>query len=146
MASRRWQVADGPAGRDRVTGSPLCYPTQVREVRFYRTKAGHCPVEEFLDALSGKQAQKVIWVLRLIEEMETVPSQCLKKLTGTEDLWEVRAQHGGDTFRLIGFFDGRRLLVLTSGFAKKTEKTPRQEIALAVKRQQDHRSRRYEHE
>jgi phage-related protein len=118
----------------------------VREVRFYRTKAGHCPVEEFLDALSGKQAQKVVWVLRLIEDTETVPAQYLKKLVGTEGLWEVRAQHGGDAFRLIGFFEGGRLLVLTSGFAKKTDKTPRQEIALAEKRRQDYRSRRHEHE
>jgi phage-related protein len=114
----------------------------VREVHFYRTKAGHCPVEELLDGLSGKQAQKVVWVLRLIEELETVPSQYLKKLPGTEDLWEVRVQHGGDTFRLIGFFEGRRLLVLTSGFAKKTERIPRQEIALAEKRRQDYQSRR----
>jgi len=114
----------------------------VREVHFYRTKAGHCPVEEFLDGLSGKQAQKVVWVLRLIEELETIPSQYLKKLAGTDDLWEVRVQHGGDTFRLIGFFEGRRLLVLTSGFAKKTEKIPRQEIALAEKRRQDYQSRR----
>ena len=117
----------------------------MREVHFYRTKAGHSPVEEFLDALSGKQAQKVVWVLRLVEELEAVPSQYLKKLAGTENLWEVRAQHGGDTFRLLGFFDGQRLLVLTSGFAKKTEKTPRKEFALAEKRRQDYLSRRNEH-
>jgi phage-related protein len=49
---------------------------------------------------------------------------------------------GGDTFRLIGFFEEGRLLVLTSGFAKKTEKIPRQEIALAEKRRQDYKSRR----
>ena len=84
----------------------------------------------------------MFWVLRLIEELETIPSQYLKKLSGTEDLWEVRVQHGGDTFRLIGFFEGRRLLVLTSGFAKKTERIPRQEIALAEKRRQDYQSRR----
>jgi len=118
----------------------------VREVGFYRTKSGHCPVEEFLDGLDGKQAQKVFWVLRLIEELEMVPSQYLKKLVGTEDLWEVRAQYGGDTFRLLGFFDGRELLVLTSGFAKKTEKIPRQELSLATKRRQDYWSRRDENE
>jgi phage-related protein len=118
----------------------------VREVLFYRTQAGHCPVEEFLDSLSGKQAQKVVWVLRLVEELESVPSQYLKKLVGTEGLWEVRAQHGGDTFRLIGFFDGARLLVLTSGFAKKTEKIPRPEILLAERRREDYRSRRHNHE
>jgi Gp49-like protein DUF891 len=51
----------------------------------------------------------------------------------------------GDTFRLLGFFDEHRL-VLTNGFAKKTEKIPSQEIELAEKRQQDYRSRRHEDE
>jgi phage-related protein len=118
----------------------------VREVRFYRTESGDCPVEEFLDALSGKQAQKVVWVLRLVEELDSVPSQYFKKLVDTDGLWEVRAQHGGDIFRLIGFFGGAGLLVLTSGFAKKTEKTPKQEIAVAEKRRQDYLSRRQEDE
>ena len=114
----------------------------MREVRFYRAASGRCPVEEFLDSLTGKQAQKVVWVLRLIEELDVVPVQFLKKLEGTDGIWEVRAQHGGDAFRLLGFFDEPRLLVLTSGFAKKSETTPRREISLARQRRQDHLHRR----
>jgi phage-related protein len=117
----------------------------VREVHFYRTQSDHCPIEEFLDALSGKQAQKVIWVLRLVEQLNPVPAQYLKKLVDTDGLWEVRAQHGGDIFRLLGFFDGSRLVVV-SGFAKKTEKTPRQELEVAEARRQDYLSRRKEDE
>jgi phage-related protein len=113
----------------------------VREVLFYRAKSGDCPVEKFLDALTGKQAQKVVWVLRLVEELDPVPSQYFKKLVDTDRLWEVRAQHGGDTFRLIGFFDGPKLVVV-SGFSKKTEKTPRQELEVAEARRQDYLSRR----
>jgi phage-related protein len=116
----------------------------VREVHFYRARSGDCPVEEFLDALSGKQAQKVVWVLRLVEELDPVPSQYFKKLVDT-DFWEVRAQHGGDTFRLIGFLVGPRFVVV-SGFAKKTEKTPRREVELAEARRQDYLSRRQEDE
>jgi phage-related protein len=118
----------------------------VREIRFYRSRSGRSPVEEFLDSLTGKQAQKVVWALRLVEEMQRVPAQYFKKLTGTADLWEVRAQHGGDTFRLLGFFDGPQLVVLVSGFAKKTDKVPRQELALAEERRRDHLSRKGENE
>jgi phage-related protein len=118
----------------------------VREIRFYRTVSGRSPVEEFLDTLSGKQAQKLIWVLRLVEELGRVPEQYLKKLTGTEDLWEIRAQHGGDTFRLLAFFDGSDLVVLVSAFAKKSQKTPKQEIARAEERKRDYLSRREAHE
>jgi phage-related protein len=118
----------------------------VREIRFYRSRSGRSPVDEFLDSLTAKQAQKVVWALRLVEEMERVPAQYFKKLTGTGDLWEVRAQHGGDTFRMLGFFDGSRLVVLVSGFAKKTEKVPRQELTLAAERKRDYLSRKGEDE
>jgi phage-related protein len=114
----------------------------VREIRFYRTASGRSPVEEFLDTLSGKQTQKLVWVLRLVEELERVPEQYLKKLTGTEDLWEIRAQHAGDSFRLLGFFDGPKLVVLVSAFAKKSQRTPKQELARAAERRRDYLSRR----
>jgi phage-related protein len=95
-----------------------------------------------LDSLTGKQAQKVLWVLRLIEELDTVPSQYLQKLVNTEDIWEVRVQFGGNIFRLLGFFDGSTLLILTNSFAKKSQKTPRQEIALATRRKNEYLSRK----
>ena len=52
----------------------------MREILFYGTKSGACPVEEFLDSLTGQQAQKVTWVLKLVEEIERVPAQYFKKL------------------------------------------------------------------
>ncbi|KAB8334710.1 type II toxin-antitoxin system RelE/ParE family toxin [Scytonema tolypothrichoides VB-61278] len=114
----------------------------MREVVFYRTDLERCPIEEFLDSLSGKQAQKVLWVLRLIQELDSVPSQYLKKLVNTDDIWEVRVQVGNNTFRLLGFFEDNNLIVLTNGFAKKTQKTPSQEIELAEQRKRDYFSRK----
>jgi phage-related protein len=110
----------------------------MRTIRFYRTRSGRCPVEEFLDALTSKQAQKVAWVLQLIEELEVVPSQYFKKLVNTDEIWEVRVQHGGNIFRLLGFFDGATLIILTNGFAKKAQKTPAEEIRLAEARKRDY--------
>lgn len=114
----------------------------MRTIRFYRTVNGASPVEQFLDSLNGKQAQKVLWVLKMIEELPTVPGQYFKKLTGTDDLWEMRVQYGGDTFRLLGFFEGAHLVILTNGFAKKSQKTPLSEIALAERRKREYLSRR----
>jgi len=92
--------------------------------------------------LAGKQAQKVLWVLQLIEELDVIPRQYFKKLVDSEGIWEVRIQLGNDIFRLLGFFDGGTLLILTNGFAKKTQKTPPQEIALAVRRKEEYLARR----
>ena len=110
----------------------------MRVVRFYRTQSGHCPVEEFIDRLSGAQAAKITWVLQLVEELDTIPKQYFKKLTNTDDIWEVRVQMGGNTFRLLGFFDGARLVILNHAFAKKSQKVPKSEIAVAEQRKRDY--------
>jgi phage-related protein len=118
----------------------------VRTIIFYATRNGRKPVEEFLDDLNGKQAQKVAWVLKLVEELDVVPVQYFKKLVSTDDIWEVRIQFGGDIFRLLGFFDEEEesLVILTNGFAKKTQKTPPHAIKLAEQRKQDYLSRKEE--
>ncbi|MEN9503504.1 MAG: hypothetical protein RI964_2789 [Pseudomonadota bacterium] len=110
----------------------------MREIHFYKTPSGESPIEEFLDSLTSKQAQKVTWVMQLIEEIEQVPVTYLKKLVNTDDIWEIRAQQGNNIFRLLGFFDGGKLIVLTNGFQKKTQKTPKAEIVLAEERKKDY--------
>ena len=114
----------------------------MRVIEFYQTSSGASPVEEFLDRLSDQHAQKVAWVLRLVERLERVPEQYLKKLVGTDQLWEIRIQTGGKSFRLLGFFDGPVLLILTSGFLKKQKKTPRQEVELAQRRRTEYLQRK----
>ena len=52
----------------------------MREIQFYRNASGDCPVEEFLDGLGPKQAQKVAWVLKLVKELPLAPKQYLKNL------------------------------------------------------------------
>ena len=111
----------------------------MRTIKFYKTPAGQSPVEEFIDGLHAKQAQRVAWVLRLIEELREVPADYFKKLANTEDLWEVRVSAGPNAFRLLGFFDGSHLVVLVHAFSKKTQKTPLHAIQLAQKRKRDYR-------
>ena len=65
-------------------------------VTFYKTVDGKCPIEDFLNSLSGKVAQKVTWVLSLLEDMDIVPSSYFKKLTGSEGIWECRIQFGSN--------------------------------------------------
>lgn len=71
-----------------------------------------------------------------------VPQQYLKKLAGTDELWEVRAQVGGSSYRLLGFFYESRFLILTNGFSKKRLKTPAKEIELAHRRRAEYLERR----
>ena len=114
----------------------------MREVIFYKLPNGECPVADFLDSLNGKQADKITWVLSLVEDLQLVPRQYFKKLVGTDDIWEVRIEFGGDIFRLLGFFDKGNLVVLTNGFTKKTQRTPANEIAVAEKRKKEYLARK----
>lgn len=100
------------------------------------------PINDFPDSLTGKQVQKISWVLEVIEEFRIVPKQYFKKLVNSDDIWEVRVTSGSNTFRLLGFFDGNSLVILTNGFGKKTQKTPQKEIKLAEKRKKDYLERK----
>ncbi len=103
----------------------------MREIIFYKTLSGDSPIEEFLDGLDSKQTQKVIWVMKIVEELDAVPTTYYKKLKNTDDIWEIRVQQSNNIFRLLGFQDEGRLVVLTNGFTKKTQQTPKNEIVLA---------------
>ena len=114
----------------------------MREILFYETASGQKPIEDFLDQLSSKQAQKVTWVLKLVEDLKRVPSKYFKKMVNTEDLWEIRAVAGSNIFRLIGFFDGSNLVVFAHAFHKKTQKTPKRAIKIAEERKKDYFGRK----
>jgi phage-related protein len=114
----------------------------MKAIKFYTTAAGRCPVQEHLDDLPDKAVQKIAWVLRAIRDLDCVPANYLKKLVNTDDIWEVRIDVGHNTFRLLGFFDGRELMVVTNSFQKKTQQTPLAEIRLAETRKADYLRRR----
>jgi phage-related protein len=89
--------------------------------------------EEFFVQQREKVKAKIIWTLELIEELERVPETYLKHLENTDGLYEIRVQQGSDIFRIFCFFDQGQLIILTNGFQKKTQKTPKKEIEKAIK-------------
>ena len=112
-----------------------------RTLIFYRTVGGKCPVQEFIDSLPGKVAQKIVWVLKLLEDLDIVPSSYFKKLVGTEEIWECRIQFGSNTYRIFCFFIDNSV-ILTHGFVKKSQKTPAGEIEKAEAYRRDFLKRR----
>jgi len=102
-----------------------------RTVIFYKTEDGKCPVKDFIDSLPGKVAQKVTWVLKLLEDLDIIPSSYFKKLIGSEEIWECRIQFGSNAYRIFCFFAVNSVVVLTHGFIKKSQKTPKNEIKRA---------------
>ncbi len=110
----------------------------MRKINFYKTELGKSPIEDFFDSLPAKLFQKVSWTIELVKQLPIVPSEYLKKLTGTDEIWEIRTQLGSTAIRLLGFFDGSDVIIVTNGFSKKTDRVPKREIALAEERRKEY--------
>ena len=110
----------------------------MKKIKFYKTTSGKSPVEDFLDSLSSKEVQKVLWVLKLIEDLEKVSTEYYKPLTNSNGIIEVRAKFGNNHFRLLGFEHNGNFVVLTNGFRKKSQKVPISEIKLAQQRKEEY--------
>ena len=99
---------------------------KYREVITYKSY-----FEDFFKEQSPKVQDKIIKILDLIEQVERIPVTYLRYIEGTDGLFEVRVILNRNIFRVFCFFDDNRLIVLLSGFQKKTQKTPRKEIERA---------------
>lgn len=110
----------------------------MKDIIFYKTSSGNSPIEDFLDSLSSKEAQKVVWVLQLIKESDSVSTKFYKKLSNINDIIEIRIQHSNNNFRLLGFERDGTFVVLTNGFRKKDQKVPKKEIDLAIQRKKEY--------
>lgn len=88
-------------------------------------------VDEFLETLDDKSKKKVIFNVRVAEQVND--PKLFKKLN--DNIWEFRTKFLGKQIRLLAFWDKRdskeTLVLATHGFIKKTQKTPKSEIARA---------------
>jgi phage-related protein len=101
---------------------------KYRKITFYKDY-----FQDFFDRQSKKVKAKIVWTFDLVEDLQRVPETYLKHIENTDGLYEIRVQLGSDIFRIFCFFDQGQLVVLANGFQKKTQKTPRNEIDLALK-------------
>jgi phage-related protein len=99
-----------------------------RRITFYKNY-----FQDFFFKQNKKVKAKIIWTFELVEDLQRVPETYLKHIENTEGLYEIRVQLGSDIFRIFCFFDQGKLVVLANGFQKKTQKTPKKEIELALK-------------
>ena len=89
--------------------------------------------QDFFAKQNKKVKAKIIWTFDLVEDFQRVPETYLKHIENTDGLYEMRVQLGTDIFRIFCFFDRGQVVVLVNGFQKKTQRTPKKEIELALK-------------
>ncbi|MBQ8499226.1 MAG: type II toxin-antitoxin system RelE/ParE family toxin [Bacteroidales bacterium] len=74
---------------------------------------------EFMEGLTVKEREKVDYGLVLLKKQDRLPSKFVKHIR--DGLYELRTEYEG------------KIVVLFNGFQKKTQKTPSNEIAKALK-------------
>lgn len=100
------------------------------EIKFYENQTGRVPVKEFLDGLDIKMRQKMLRSIQALQDMGISLRMPLSE--SLEDgIFELRAKSGTNISRVMYFFIIGNRAVLTHGFIKKTQKTPRRELQRA---------------
>ena len=84
---------------------------------------------KFLDLLDEKVRAKIIY--NITKAQFSSNKELFKKLN--EEIWEFRTLYQGIAYRLFAFWDKSEkdleLVILTHGLIKKTEKTPKADLA-----------------
>ena len=99
-------------------------------IEYVELPNGRIPAREFIGSLDDRAAARVdAFIKRLRVYGNRMEGKFVKKLTG--DIFELRVKQFDRIFRILFFYQPGMLIVLTSGFQKKTQETPPGEIARA---------------
>jgi len=113
----------------------------VWRIEYYRSRTGRSPVKDFIDSLDPRSKARVARTLDLLEEFGTeLGMPYARHIEG--QLWELRARHGRNRYRIIYFLATGRMFVLLHGFTKKGGPVPRSDIEIAARRRDSYLSGR----
>ena len=104
-------------------------------VLFFRTETGREPVREWLKALPPEERRMIGEDLKTLQFRWPMGMPLVRSLGS--GLWEVRSRLPKRIARTL-FYVSETQLVLLHGFIKKTQKLPKEDRALALKRKNAH--------
>ncbi len=99
---------------------------------FYRSDSGREPVRDWLKGLDLADRKAIGEDIKDVELSWPIGMPLIRSLGHT--LWEVRSTLAHGRIARVLFCVAGAQMVLLHGFIKKTQKTPKQEIDLAMKR------------
>lgn len=111
------------------------------KIIFYDKADGTEPVKDFLDSLDIKMRAKMLRTILILQKNGYELREPYSKLLD-DGIFELRAKIGSDISRVLYFFVIGRKIILTNGFIKKTQKTPKEEIEKAKRYRADYLNRK----
>ena len=108
---------------------------------FYQEIDGTVPMNDFLSTLDKKMKAKVLRTIALFESMgNDLRDPYSKHLQ--DGIFELRIKVSTNISRVLYFFVIDKRAILTHGFVKKTDETPPNEIARAMKYRSEYKNRK----
>ncbi len=108
---------------------------------YYKSTKGISPVYDFIESLSVTTQAKISYTFDLLAQYGTaLGPPHVKKLKGS-DLWELRIL-GTTNVRIFYVARTGKTFLLIHGFVKKSQKTAKKEIKVALKRMVEYRARK----
>ena len=108
---------------------------------FYEKENGDQPAKEFLLSLDKKMRAKMLDTISILQDNGYELREPYSKHL-SEGIFELRAKVGSDISRVLYFFYFDRHIILTNGFIKKTQKTPKTEVEKAKSYRADYLKRK----
>ncbi|MFH1674903.1 MAG: type II toxin-antitoxin system RelE/ParE family toxin [Pseudomonadota bacterium] len=109
-------------------------------VIFYRSASGRCPIEEFVEDLPVEDAKEVIASIAALRELGNKARRPLADYL-EDGIYELRARRLKKQFRVLYTFAGRQIILLLTGFVKKSKAVPAPKIKKAKALKNDYLKR-----
>lgn len=107
---------------------------------FYRNISEQCPVEKFIDGLPNEDAKEVVASIAALRELGNNARRPLADYL-EDGIYELRARRLKKQFRILYTFAGRRIILLLTGFVKKSRAIPTKELKKARTLKKEHLER-----
>ncbi|MFW6017006.1 MAG: type II toxin-antitoxin system RelE/ParE family toxin [bacterium] len=112
---------------------------ELNRVKFLM-EDGRDVINDFIRSLEKKEADKVIRVINLLDELgfkRLINTEMCAGVVGYNNLWYLRAKYRSNIYRLFFFkyyIDDLEVYILVHGIFKKTKRTTHGDIKLADRR------------
>ncbi len=99
----------------------------------YYSKDNSCPIHDFMKSIPKKDLAKILREVDLLQEFGyKLGMPHVKKMKGSDDIWELRIKMASNNYRIFYFTLKENTYLMLHAFLKKSNKTPTKELNKAI--------------
>ncbi|MDY0122938.1 type II toxin-antitoxin system RelE/ParE family toxin [Sulfurimonas sp.] len=106
------------------------------KINYYYNTNNISPIKKWLDSLDNEPKAEIFKIFQMLSKYGIDLGLPFVRPIESK-IYEVRAKDKSGIYRVLYFAHTDKTFVLLHGFMKKTQKTPRKEIEIALKRMKE---------